>query len=374
MPDQPVVNQELVLDEEVYCAFPSGSLPRANDMVWFLRRSFSVTLIIPQKRQSPTIPRSDYKFRVLHPTMISPNPWISSSPSSSNGYSCQNLTQGQYATHWQSFSAPKPQGFIPQPESIYSVSYPTTANMFTPVSNYGSWHNPPTLHSTQYHDPVLGGTTVAPSSSPAAGSDCWSSYLFPMQYSNIRPSHSRFPYTVTNQDEPFISDSEMSISDILLHNEPSHQWQYSAIHQPSPLSGPLPPMIPPPLAAEYSQISFSPQHYVNHGEHICYPSYQLPANQPYSILLHGHPSDPFLPSCRWLRDHDGTLCGFTGTMEAFKAHCKTTHFAGPQNAQIECRWEACNYHKRDDPTVHVMRRGCMWRHTCEVHLGMKRGT
>ncbi|KAG1750249.1 hypothetical protein EDB19DRAFT_99812 [Suillus lakei] len=157
----------------------------------------------------------------------------------------------------------------------------------------------------------------------------------------------------------------MSTSDFLLHNEPSHQWQNYVIPHPGPLSGPLPPMIPPPLPAGSSQIS--------HGGTICPPLDLLPTDQPYLIPLHSHPPPlPLLLSCRWLCDN--AFCRFTGTLEALKAHCKTCHFAGAPNAQIECHWEACDYHNRDDPTVHVMRRDCMWRHTREVHLGIKRGS
>ncbi|OAX33473.1 hypothetical protein K503DRAFT_522260 [Rhizopogon vinicolor AM-OR11-026] len=83
-------------------------------------------------------------------------------------------------------------------------------------------------------------------------------------------------------------------------------------------------------------------------------------------------SSPGLLSCLWLLN--GTSCGFTGSLQALRAHCKSAHFFGPQSAQIECHWQGCDYHKRDDPTVHVMRRDCMWRHTREIHLGMKRGT
>jgi hypothetical protein len=121
-------------------------------------------------------------------------------------------------------------------------------------------------------------------------------------------------------------------------DEPSNQWHTSATHQKGPLTR---HMTPPFLAAESLQMSFSSQ-------------------------------KPLLLSCRWLCDK--TLCEFTGTLEELKVHCKTSHFSGPQNAQFQCRWEACAYYKRSCPTVHVMRRDCMWRHTREVHLGMKRST
>ncbi|KAG1821557.1 uncharacterized protein BJ212DRAFT_904463 [Suillus subaureus] len=131
-------------------------------------------------------------------------------------------------------------------------------------------------------------------------------------------------------------------------------------------------MTPPPLAAEGLQMRVSSQACASHGGIICYPSDHPPiASQPYSTPLRSH-SSPLLFSCRWL--YDDALCKFLGTLDELKAHCRTNHFSGPPDAQIECLWEACTYHKRGDHTVHVMRRDCIWRHTCEVHLGVKRGT
>ncbi|KAG2756840.1 hypothetical protein P692DRAFT_20713293 [Suillus brevipes Sb2] len=126
-------------------------------------------------------------------------------------------------------------------------------------------------------------------------------------------------------------------------------------------------MTPPLLAAESLQYSFSSQTSHDRTER-CRPPI---ANHPYSVPRRSQPS-PLRLSCRWLCDN--VLCEFTGTLEELKAHCKTSHFSGRQNAQSQCCWEACAYHKRGRPTEHDMRRDCMWRHTREVHLRMKRGT
>ncbi|KAG1887137.1 hypothetical protein F4604DRAFT_1720395 [Suillus subluteus] len=195
---------------------------------------------------------------------------------------------------------------------------------FEPLSYCGSWRDPSTLHNYSYqHDPVH----------------------YPVVY------------------------PEIPTSDFRLYNEPSHQWQN--LPQSGPLNGPLPPMTPPPLTAEALQMRFSSQARASHGGITCYPLDQPPiVNQPYSTPLRNY-SYPLLLSCRWL--YDNAPCIFTGTLDELKAHCRTSHFAGPPDGQIECRWEACTYHRRDDRTVHVMRRDCMWRHTCEIHLGMKRG-
>ncbi|KAG1887130.1 hypothetical protein F4604DRAFT_1234087 [Suillus subluteus] len=113
--------------------------------------------------------------------------------------------------------------------------------------------------------------------------------------------------------------------------------------------------IPPHLAAVYR---FSPP---PHGGNI--PTYHpSPHNHPPSPLLH----------CRWL--HEDQICGFQGTLEALKAHCKAHFSTGPPHAQTECRWDRCNYKKRSNSKIRSMRRDCLWRHTSEVHLGMKRVT
>ncbi|KAG1734513.1 hypothetical protein EDB19DRAFT_1155066 [Suillus lakei] len=96
-----------------------------------------------------------------------------------------------------------------------------------------------------------------------------------------------------------------------------------------------------------------------------------PTNRPDSIPLQSH--FPFPPlHCRWLSD--GIPCTFTGTLEELRVHCRASHFAGPKDAPIACQWEDCEYHRRGDRAVRVMRRDCVWRHTCEIHLFLKRGT
>ncbi|KAG1750251.1 hypothetical protein EDB19DRAFT_1679347 [Suillus lakei] len=232
-------------------------------------------------------------------------------------------------------------------QSIYSAPSSAAANMLTSVSNYGSWNNPPALHRTQHHGPVLGGTTFGHFRSPT----------IPSNYSSTYPIWCHSQYNMTKQDIPSVV-LETSTSYLPPYDElPLHQWQNSTVPPPGSLSGPLSPM-----AAETSQIRFSSQPHAN----------QPPTHQLHFLPLHSHPSSPLLLSCRWLCGD--TICRFTGTVEKLRAHCKTSHFAGAPNAQIQCRWDACNYRKREDPTVHVMRRDCMWRHTCEVHLGMKRGS
>jgi hypothetical protein len=263
-------------------------------------------------------------------------PRTSDAPSRSTNYAYHDSIQEQYTT-----------------QSVFG---------YIPLSNCGSWHNPPTLHNhSPQNDPVLGGTGAS-----AMGNNYyWPSHPFPMYalcYYFFLPSHP------PHRQYPDVCP-EMHIFDSLLYDEPSDQQQNFAIFQTGPLTSSVPPMTPPLWAAESLQTSPSSQK--SHDQTICYPSDHLPiANHPYSIQLRSHLS-PLLLSCRWL--YDDALCEFMGTLEELKAHCKISHFYGLQTAQVQCRWEACAYRKRGRPTVYVMRRDCMWRHTCEVHLGMKRG-
>ncbi|KAG0702775.1 hypothetical protein DFH29DRAFT_999010 [Suillus ampliporus] len=182
------------------------------------------------KLRSP-MTSSNYEFVALHPTMMSnpnhaaeptfPDPCMLNNPSGSTGRSCYSFTDGQYSTN--SISASPRASAIPQPQSIYSVSYPTTA---TSVSNYDALYNPPSLHSTQYN-PVLGNAIVRHFSSPLMGSNYSSPYTFQMQYSDDHPLRPTFSsqYTVTNQDTPFIFDPEMTASGFPPYNELSYQRQ-----------------------------------------------------------------------------------------------------------------------------------------------------
>ncbi|KAG1750248.1 hypothetical protein EDB19DRAFT_1679324 [Suillus lakei] len=165
---QLVVSQE-VIDDDICCASANtfSSFPRrVNDML------------------QSSIACPNYGFAAPHPIMISSlnchgqhtlsDSWASDGPSSSTGYSCHDSTHEQYST--QSVPAPTPQAVeIPPPQSIYSVSSPITAIMLSSISNHGSWHNPPTFHGTQYHDPVSEDT-----SAPTMGSNYYGPS--PMQY------------------------------------------------------------------------------------------------------------------------------------------------------------------------------------------------
>ncbi|KAG2158685.1 uncharacterized protein EDB93DRAFT_561370 [Suillus bovinus] len=320
------------------------------------------------KSQSTTIDHQTSS--PVHGTRPSIGPWTSGDSSSSTDHNRHNFTRDQYST--LSVSASFSQALaIPPPQNDHS----TTINMLPFVPNYGFNNNIPTLHRIQYHNPTLGASIVH-SFSPAIGS----SYPSPLPPQKVYPNgRSSRPiissqYTVIN-DTPFVFDPHTSTSDFSLYNNNSrhHQWQTHAVSQPGISSLPFTPAIPPPQAAESSQqLAFVMPPYAIHGEQPSYRSNQPPINQPPPPSLHSHPSTPVL-SCRWLNDA-AIHCGFTGSLKELRLHCKIVHFSGPNIAQIECHWEGCDYHKRDDPTVHVMRRDSIWRHTCEVHLRLKRGS
>lgn len=339
-----------VLDDDLRCTFVNlSSHLGANHM---LENSRSRSNTANHQTSSP-----------IHRIQPSVGPPISGDSSISVDYNRRNFTQGQYSTQPVSTSISQVLA-IPPPQ----IDYSTTTNM---LPNYDSWNNVSTLHSTQYHNPVLGGASIGHSSSPAIGSG----YLAPSTSQKVYPngpsSHSTISsqYTITN-NPPFVFGPTLSTSDFSLYNISPHQWQTHAVPQPGPLILPLTPMIPPLQTAESSQSTFVMQPHAIHSEQIGYPSSQ-PINQPFPSPLHSHPSSP-LVSCQWLNDA-AIHCGFIGTLKALESHCKIVHLSGPRIAQIECHWEGCDYHSRDDPMVRVMRRDCIWRHICEVHLRLKRG-
>lgn len=127
---------------------------------------------------------------------------------------------------------------------------------------------------------------------------------------------------------------------------PSHPWQ---VYVTPPSSGIFLHIEPLLLPAEYH-----------------FPSETQPARSRHS--------SPLPLSCRWIHDDTHRICGFQGALDALKAHFKTHFNAGPPDEQIVCRWDRCSYKRRSNSSVRSMRRDCMWRHICEVHLGMKRAT
>ncbi|KAG1734511.1 hypothetical protein EDB19DRAFT_1830581 [Suillus lakei] len=227
-PDHLAVNQE-VLDDDLCCAFvnPPGSFLCANDMTY------------------NTVPS--------HPTQLTVGPWTSGDSSSSTDHNHRNFTQGRYSTQSASTSVPQALAIPPSRGAYY---HHTTTNMLQSVPDYGSWHNTPTLHTTQYCNPALGGASIG-HSSPAMGSDYLSPSTSQMVYPNGHPSRSTISsqYIVANHDTPFVLDPNMTASDFSPYNTSSHQWQNSAVPKPGPPSLPFTPM-PPSLAVKSSRLTF----------------------------------------------------------------------------------------------------------------------
>ncbi|KAG2048039.1 hypothetical protein BDR06DRAFT_999895 [Suillus hirtellus] len=124
------------------------------------------------------------------------------------------------------------------------------------------------------------------------------------------------------------------------------------------------------------QWYFATPPFISHSPSAGESSHLIPTSfteHPTSIPLQSDiPLFPLLLYCGWVCE--GVLCTFaTENLQDFRAHCGASHFAGPKEAPIACEWQNCHYTKRGDPTVHVMRRDSIWRHTCEKHLFMKRG-
>jgi len=293
------------------------------------------------------------------PTFVTP---------STPGHDFQGFTQGQY----DSTSNP------------VRASDMTQSDAFSFVSNDTSWYNHPTHHSSQHYEPVLGGTSAGHSSPSTIGSNP-SSYRFSMYVFLILYEHLLCSQSCSCR--PYLNGHTKTSSSLLPpSNDSLHQWQ-NISPQLGPPSRSFSSIVTPslPLTVESSV------HSSKHGSDTC-NQIRLSANQPYPVpnslckICHFYPrqcyckpagsslnsSSPPLLTCLWLLD--GIPCGFTGPLEALKPHCKSSHFSGPQDAQMKCHWKGCDYHKRDDPAVDIMRRDCMWRHISEVHLGMKRGT
>ncbi|KAG1762384.1 hypothetical protein EDD22DRAFT_579603 [Suillus occidentalis] len=359
MPNQPAANQDFP-DDGLYCAFvdPPNSLIGAKDMLENSRPQSNTT---DHQRSNPN--------RHIQPSV---GPWMSGDSSKGTDHNHRNFTQGQYSTQSVSTSISQDLAIPPLQNDPYS----TATNILPSISRFGSWNDTPTLRSTQYHDPASGSARVGYSSSPAMGSG----YSFPSTTQKVYPNDRSVQSGISSQHTvanhtPFVFDPTMPASDFSPYNILPHQWQTRTVPQPGPLSLPVTPMIPPQLAEESSRFIFVMQPHASHGEQISHPSSsnQPPVHQPYLFPPHSHPS-PSIWSCLWLDDGAVTPCGFAGTLKALKSHCKNIHFTGPKIAQIKCHWEGCDYCKRGDPAVHVMRRDCMWRHTREVHLRLKRGS
>lgn len=162
----------------------------------------------------------------------------------------------------------------------------------------------------------------------------------------------------THQHDPVSWGTSLRWPDVhnpytTISNTPSHQWQV---------------FVTPPPGGTFPLHSAAEYHLPSETQPPDHPPTRHPFPPP-----HSHPSSPLL-SCRWIHDDTLRICGFQGALDALKAHQKTHFNAGPSHQQVVCQWDGCEYKRRSNSTVRSMRRDCMWRHTCEIHLGMRRAT
>ncbi|KAG1738194.1 hypothetical protein EDB19DRAFT_1829187 [Suillus lakei] len=266
-------------------------------------------------------------------------------------------------------------------------------------------HNPQRGHATQYYN--TGGIGFLPSGTPVTGNNLPPSYSPTVQYLDGHAPDSQ--YTSPDTDASSSSHHESSpyrrrpspyrrqptsyTGSSVHYPEVYHsswpQWHNPSIGNPQLAGSSFPEQLGPSMAPSPSAATFS-QPYMGRGDDLSNPPYPPPHIQPNQNLLrpnsysrqssrrrhgsHTHetyhsPSTTF--SCGWLIG-DHKTCGYQGPLNAFKTHFRSSHLSGAQNAPNECRWQGCTYRKRNDATVHAMRRDSAWRHVWETHLGMKR--
>lgn len=211
---------------------------------------------------------------------------------------------------------------VPQnaPSSRNTYTHPPT-NMHQ-YTGYSS-HNPPSLHSSQYHNTVTR-NILLPSGS-------------------LQVPHAPQYFSLNAELAPPNTYPQSS------HNFGTQRGSQSA----GPPYQPLPSMAHSPFIHPQEPRRRNINSHANSGRYR-------------ETRAQGtNPSSSTAIFCDWL-DEDDALCPFHGSLEDFKKHF-STHLRGAQNALSRCRWQGCQ-NKND------IRRDCTWRHVRETHLKMKRGT
>ncbi|KAG2126844.1 hypothetical protein DEU56DRAFT_537845 [Suillus clintonianus] len=200
-------------------------------------------------------------------------------------------------------------------------------------------------------------------------------------------------YTASNTASSAISDNPWSRTPVLYYDSPCNPPALDDLGDVSLRSNSLategnafqthnlddhtscfPLSSEPRYTAPDPELTYSPSSYSSLSQWqdlvISQPPLSHP-QEPYLIPIPNRPSAPPV-ICRWL--YNGRRCGHETTLGEYKQHWKLNHFPECRDALIQCRWQDCDYHKRGDPSIRVMLRGCMWRHIHEVHLGHRRST
>ncbi|KAG2067914.1 hypothetical protein BDR04DRAFT_1104337 [Suillus decipiens] len=313
---------------------------------------------------------------------------------SSNGYSFHHRKEAN-TTLTATDSIARPQNHYPTtdstPHESYNIYippiYPVTYDLPSSSAYDGPVHNSPSYHGAQYTP--QGGVNVSYPITPVTGS-------------NI-PPQMQYPYDYTPHPPQYASPNPEASSSSYLgpsshHREPPFYLEPSAhypeMHHGSPVIYDLQEptaSFPGSSTALLPSAAISSQPNIDHGDDISNTSSHPPSIQPHQDLpyrnsrsrqkmrchrfhphrIHHSSSTTF--SCGWLIGENRT-CGFEGPLDAFKTHFRRSHLSGAQDALHACCWQGCNYCKRDNETVHVMRRDSVWRHAKETHLGMKRNS
>ncbi|KAG2362442.1 hypothetical protein BDR07DRAFT_1031161 [Suillus spraguei] len=208
----------------------------------------------------------------------------------------------------------------PSPQTAYT--HPPATNMNQPTGYGSSFHNPQSFHSTHRKTVIR---------------------------SNIMPSSSLHVPYLRYHIPPNTGPA------------PSSSYPRSFAHDSGAQHGSLPagpPDQPAPPMAPSQPIHRNPPSPPSSGRHR-----RTQTQKTYPL--------PSKIRCYWL-DEDNTPCPFKGSFDDLKKHFKNSHLSGAQNSLGRCRWQDCQYQKRADPTVHDMRRDCVWRHVREKHLKIKR--
>ncbi|OAX34923.1 hypothetical protein K503DRAFT_409839 [Rhizopogon vinicolor AM-OR11-026] len=293
------------------------------------------------------------------PTHFPPHDYVTSSSPLEEGlsYHGQAVTQGQSSASTSNYHLSSPSSYhqinaaVPEmaenTRNTFSYSAPAgtphdSTQVASPVTMWPThacsapdpYHNTSSLRNASYDDPTQTSTASWLYGVPAMG------------------NHSQLPYSPSMQS-----------SDIRIPHGPQQQWQGTSYYPPPTDYLPSQPNLP---------MTFKSQPGINRGDHANSPSCPLPQSRQHhgegphqgshnSSRSHTQESRP----CRWLG------CVFEGSIDALKTHLINSHLNGPQDAQIECLWDGCDYFRRGKPGVRTMRRDSAWRHVLEIHLGVK---
>ncbi|KAG2362443.1 hypothetical protein BDR07DRAFT_1031220 [Suillus spraguei] len=338
-----------------------------------------------------------------------------SSNVSSNEYYREEATANLFITDNIAWS----QNYHPTTDSIPYESYDIDNPPICPVtyelqysSGYGSpAHNSPSYPGAQYYNTAQRGINASYPRTPVTGSnlpqptryldDCTPD---PPKYASPIASSSSYHWpSASSFREPFFKSFHEPSSH---HCEPSI-YSESSVHYPGMYHGSWPQCEDPIVYDSQVAGSSSPERpglstvplpsaaisthpYIDHGDDISNASFPPQSIRPHQDLpcrnsrsrqnsqrrgrsrpypTHHSPSTTFC--CGWLIGENKT-CEFEGPLHAFKIHFRHSHLSGTQDAPNVCRWQGCNYRKRDNADINVMRCDSVRRHVWEIHLGIKR--